>query len=875
MNQGKRIVLDSYNNVFGAKIAQSESGVVKFTASVQEATGEWKRFAATVTHDGSLVRQSIGDMGEKAIASLMKAMAAVRKGEIAESQALTLDEITDKSKKAQTAIEKFYGKSETSDISYKALVDEKGQLSLTKTVKETNGELTTMVAKFASVDEFIKKSTEDAKEFASYINTGFDNATYSTKNGYKPVKSKTDTPTVKSTNNIDSIKNTARQRLDTVVGNYDSVKELSHIADYITDIKTKINSLSSADGLKIILNDIKNLEKVCKDAQKGWEQLSDKSVNDVMNRYVNDGYKITDKTINNGEIVKFKAELLGVDGILQQVTVDAEGANGSIRQLFKETASNGKTAVVDDLFKNFRLQNQNLAGFNAINAKLTELEAKAHNISIDELRNQLRSLKTEMSDIGKGYEYLDFKSIDAAIEHYKKLGATITDVKVNAGKTTQFKASLKDVDGTLKTITVDAKGAAGAIRQIVTQKPPVNAWQRFGNQVSKSAAYFKSFMSGYMAVQTTIRAVKYIAGTIADLDDALIDINKTFKGNNTELEQMYSNSSKIAKQLGVTTKEILEQEASWARAGYNTKEQAEAMSKMSSMFSSISPDIDTSEADTGLVSIMKAFDIDTKDVQRDILDNINEIGNSFAVTNGDILTGLKKSSASMAAIGGDIQDTIALFTAGQEILQNADTMGNALRSITMRIRGYSEESEELSEDLANIKGEVVDLTKTASSPNGISLFTDASQTHYKSMVQYLGEISDIWDELSEKQQTDLLQKLFGKTRAQAGAAIIKNFDAVRESLKTMENAEGSADKEMENIRKSISYNLNELKETWTGVWQTLVDRGDIVTVIKLLTRLSEAIAAIVDKTGGIGLAGLIGGAVAGAKGRRLTYVTYQ
>lgn len=143
------------------------------------------------------------------------------------------------------------------------------------------------------------------------------------------------------------------------------------------------------------------------------------------------------------------------------------------------------------------------------------------------------------------------------------------------------------------------------------------------------------------------------------------------------------------------------------------------------------------------------------------------------------------------------------------------------------------------------------------------------------MVQYLGEISDIWDELSEKQQTDLLQKLFGKTRAQAGAAIIKNFDTVRESLKTMEDAEGSADKEMDNIKKSISYNLNELKETWTGVWQELVDRGDIVTVIKLLTRLSEAIAAIVDKTGGIGLAGLIGGAVAGAKGHRLTYVTYQ
>lgn len=390
-------------------------------------------------------------------------------------------------------------------------------------------------------------------------------------------------------------------------------------------------------------------------------------------------------------------------------------------------------------------------------------------------------------------------------------------------------------------------------------------------KMSSLATYLATFVSFYQIFDFVRAGIN----TIINLDDALIDVNKTFKGSNAELEEMYVNSNRLAKQLGVTTQSVLEQEASWARAGYNTKEQAEEMAKMSSMFASISPDIDTSETDTGLVSIMKAFDIDTTDVKREILDNINEIGNSFAVTNGDILTGLEKSSASMAAIGEDINDTIALFTAGQEILQDADIMGNALRSITMRVRGYSEETEELSEDLVNIKGEVADLTKTASDPNGISLFTDASQQHYKTMVQYLGEISDIWDELSEKQQTDLLQKLFGKTRAQAGAAIIRNFDTVRESLKTMEDAEGSADKEMDNIRKSISYNLNELKETWTGVWQELVDRGDIVTVIKLLTRLSEAIAAIVDKTGGIGLAGLIGGAVAGAKGHRLTYVTYQ
>ena len=90
---------------------------------------------------------------------------------------------------------------------------------------------------------------------------------------------------------------------------------------------------------------------------------------------------------------------------------------------------------------------------------------------------------------------------------------------------------------------------------------------------------------------------------------------------------------------------------------------------------------------------------------------------------------------------------------------------NALRTMSMRIRSYDEETGEYSETLSNITGDVIDLTKTASNPNGISLFTDSTQTEFKSIYTYLQEISKIYDELSVKQQQDLMEKLFGKNRA--------------------------------------------------------------------------------------------------------------
>ena len=159
---------------------------------------------------------------------------------------------------------------------------------------------------------------------------------------------------------------------------------------------------------------------------------------------------------------------------------------------------------------------------------------------------------------------------------------------------------------------------------------------------------------------------------------------------------------------------------------------------------------------------------------------------------------------------------------------------------------YDEETQELSDDLVEVKGQVADLTKTASTPNGISLFTDASQKNYKSMVQYLGEISDIWDQISEKDQTKILQLLFAKTRAQAGAAIIKNFDQVRHALEEMENSAGSANAEMGVVMDTVDYKLNALKETWTGFTQNAISQENLGNIIDFLKNVSELLGNILN-----------------------------
>lgn len=385
----------------------------------------------------------------------------------------------------------------------------------------------------------------------------------------------------------------------------------------------------------------------------------------------------------------------------------------------------------------------------------------------------------------------------------------------------------------------------------------------FSNKVvyglaSKLAMYYLSFYDFIRYARNAINAVK-------ELDTALIDLKKTTTMSSSELEQFYYDSNDVAKQLGVTTAEIINQASAWSRLGFSTKEASTQMAELSAQFASISPDMDLDTATDGLVSSMKAFDIEVSNVERDIMDNINRIGNTAATSNGEIVDMLTRSSAAMAAANNTIQETIALETAAVEITRNAESTGTAFKTLSMRIRGYDEETEELSDDLKNISGDIADLTKTASTPGGISLFTDETKETYKSTYQILKEISDIYDELSDKNRAELLEKLAGKRGGQVVAGLLGNFDAVDKALREMEDAAGSADAEMSIIEQSLEFKLNALKQTWVGTAQAMIDRGDFGTIIDGLTKLSEAIGWVIDKAGMFGTIGLGAGLFTGIK----------
>lgn len=539
------------------------------------------------------------------------------------------------------------------------------------------------------------------------------------------------------------------------------------------------------------------------------------------------------KAVRDSQMKQLQNSIEKYDGILENVSQYKTPNTNYQNQLTKfQTAINGLKTYKETLSGVTPLTEEQKAKIAELTAECDKCAKAFKNMSAAEKGSNERSRMKEADKITKYLQQNTRLSKEAKkqLESYVNLLRS-SDANVDVGKihTEWLKVT-------------DAERAAG------------REGKSFFDVVKEKAWYGAASAIGtYFGFNDIIRYGRQTMQAIVALDDAMVDLKKTTSMSSSQLEDFYYDSNNVAKQMGVTTQEIIEQASAWSRLGYNTKDASTEMAKLSSQFASISPGMSTDTAQEGLISIMKAWRIDPNEVKSEVIDPINQLGNNFALTNQDIIEGMERSAAALAATGTTYKEAFSLFTGAQEVLQNSEVAGRALRSISLRIHGYSESSEdgllETDDELKTVTGDLADLTKTAEHSQGVSIFKPGSTTEFKSLVDYFGEIHDIWDEMSQKQQNDFLQKAFGKTQAQAGAALIQNYDAIKSSLEAINESAGSADREMATIESSISYKINALKQTWVGTAQEILKRDDIGNFVTALTKLSEGLGSLVSNLG--------------------------
>lgn len=247
---------------------------------------------------------------------------------------------------------------------------------------------------------------------------------------------------------------------------------------------------------------------------------------------------------------------------------------------------------------------------------------------------------------------------------------------------------------------------------------------------------------------------------------------------------------------------------------------------------------------------MKAFNIEADDAIK-IIDAINEVSNSYAVSSADIASALTKTSSAMSVLGNDFNQTIGLVVAGTEIMTGqAGKVAKGLRSI-------GNEFANAAQDGNAIEYVVGGVTKQLS-------LLDAATGDMKSTFQIMSDLKDDWDRMTNAEKQAIAITYAGKTQFEVFASVMNNFDTAVRASETALNSAGSATEENEKIQESLDFKMQQLSATFQQFSNNVLDKEFVGSVINAGNTLLEFANTSVGTT--ITKAALLGTTVASSIG---------
>lgn len=351
---------------------------------------------------------------------------------------------------------------------------------------------------------------------------------------------------------------------------------------------------------------------------------------------------------------------------------------------------------------------------------------------------------------------------------------------------------------------------------------------------------------------------------VKDFDTALTEMRKVSDETVGSLKNYQEASFDLAEDIGSTALAIQNSTADFMRLGHELDE-ASDLSIDATIYANVG-DMEIDEATSHMISSIQAWKSEfetVSDASTGIIDRYNEVGNRFAITSADIGSAMSRSAAALKAAGNSLNESIGIITAGNLIQQDADTTANALKILSLRIRGAKSELEAMGETTDDLVGSTSKMRNDLKALTNVDIMLD--ENTFKSTTQIIQELGEKWESFSDITRANALEMLAGKNRASTISGLIENYEVIEEVIKACEEAEGSAREENEKFLESIQGRINLLSNQATELWTKVIDDETLKTGIDLATQFLKIITELVDNIGILGTLGVGGSAFAGFK----------
>ena len=201
-------------------------------------------------------------------------------------------------------------------------------------------------------------------------------------------------------------------------------------------------------------------------------------------------------------------------------------------------------------------------------SELTKLNEAADSLDLTELQSQFEEVSKSSKNIIDEKTFAKNKAI--AEKNMSALEAKIAKfASTNTAMGAKFSKELDILREKLANATnkVDFDKVISEFNELQAAvnnagKTGLSTWDKFTKRLTSLSM---SALARYFSFYDIIRYAKQAVQTIQELDTALIDLRKTTTMTASELNQFYYDANDVAKQMGVTTEEIINQAAAWSR----------------------------------------------------------------------------------------------------------------------------------------------------------------------------------------------------------------------------------------------------------------------------------------------------------------------
>lgn len=497
---------------------------------------------------------------------------------------------------------------------------------------------------------------------------------------------------------------------------------------------------------------------------------------------------------------------------------------------------------------------------------------------LKELRDQLASI--ENTTPGKAIQDFDKKcnildtTIDSTSQHLKELGFDFRDLNQANVDMTKFKSvyeratKLEDsiankskyswLIDSLNGIKASAAGCEGDVTDLSARLSnlEVEASRCGATTETLGQKLYRLFkehfqtaiaMAGVAMVKQGLREVY---NNVVDIDTSMTNLKKVTNETESAYSSFLSSASSQARELGASISDVIDSTAEWSRLGY-TLDESQELAKWSTVLSNIGDGIDSaSDAASYLVSILKGFRMEADEVEH-VVNVLNSVGNNEPISESGIAEALVRSASALSAAGNSFEESVSLISAANSVLQDPDTVGTTLKTISMYLRASKTDAEAFGVSVDDMASSVSELRSELKSLTGVDIMKDAAGTEFKSTYQILKEISAVWDKLTDVSKANVTEMLGGKRNSNAVLSVIEQFSIAEKSMEDAANSSNSAMTEQERMMDSIEGRLKQLNASFEKFSNDVMSSDLIKFFVTLATKIVDAADGMVNLAGSI------------------------